>query len=354
MESLAILEDDAVFDRTHSYTMKGGEILFPPGPISHDDNEEDDNNNDNDNDNNEASTRAFVSKMIARHPSNKDVKLKSVYLANGIHHHVTLDDLEDLPDRFPSSNTKARITWFCALCMAGIGMFIEAYIIITTGQIKTTWHSNYPPCWVPENAQQCPDNIRCCGLFPNTPFDETTGECAVDFTKSSDCNQTTGKYNDGELCEESILDAVSYSEFAGIMVGMLVFGTLADIIGVNSAGILTSILMIVGNVVMCFIKVENNIQLQFSIWIVFFGIFGLGVGGEYPLTAAGAAEHHAKTMKEASMDDEERHQFRILVCMIAKASTTATFWLKKKSKTNDYCYYYFFVIVFLSLDNSTY
>jgi hypothetical protein len=46
---------------------------------------------------------------------------------------------------------------------------------------------------------------------------------------------------------------------------------------------------------------------------------------EYPLTAAGAADHHAKTMEEASMDDEERHQFRVLVRMIAKASLTATF-----------------------------
>jgi hypothetical protein len=274
MESLAILEDDAVFDQTHSYRMKSGVILLPPGPISHDDNEEEDNN-----DNNEASAHAFVAKMTARHPSNKIVRLKSIYLANGIHHHVTEDDLEDLPDRFSSSTTKARITWFGALCIAGIGMFIEAYIIITTGQIKTTWHSNYPTCWEPNTEQQCPDNIRCCGLFPNTPVDEATGECAVDFTKSIVCNQTTGEYNDGELCEASVLGAVSYSEFAGIMVGMLVFGTLADIIGVNSAGILTSVLMIVGNVVMCFIKVQNNIQLQFVIWIVFFGVFGLAVGG---------------------------------------------------------------------------
>jgi len=128
MESLVILGDDAVFDQTHSYRMESGVILLPPGPISHDDNEEEDNN-----DNNEASAHAFVAKMTARHPSNKDVKLKSIFLANGIHHHVTENDLEDLPNRFSSSTTKARITWFGALCIAGMGMFIEAYIIITTG-----------------------------------------------------------------------------------------------------------------------------------------------------------------------------------------------------------------------------
>ena len=73
MESLVILEDDAVFDKTHSYRMKSGVILLPPGPIGHDDNEEEEDNNDN----NDASACAFVAKMTARHPSNKDVKLKS-------------------------------------------------------------------------------------------------------------------------------------------------------------------------------------------------------------------------------------------------------------------------------------
>ena len=141
------------------------------------------------------------------------------------------------------------------------------------------WHSNFPECWEPDKGQICPQNIRCCGLFPNTPVDAITGECLIDHTQSDVCHQTTGEYLDKVLCNESVVSAVSYSEFAGIMAGMLVFGTLADIIGVNAAGIITSILMIIGVAVMSFIKVPDSINLQFLIWILFFGLFGLGVGG---------------------------------------------------------------------------
>jgi len=127
MESLSI--PDEVYDRTHSFVGKDGEILLPPGPSTI---ERDASDADSDDE------QAF-GETIRRHRSRlKSLKshgsksLKSIYLAEGIHHQIELDDLEVLPDRFQSGNTKARITWFGALCMAGIGMFVEAYIIITT------------------------------------------------------------------------------------------------------------------------------------------------------------------------------------------------------------------------------
>ena len=146
---------------------------------------------------------------------------KSVYLATGIHHPViTEDDLEDLPRRFDTvaGGTKARFTWFGALCMAGIGMFVEAYIIITTGQIKSIWHVSYPECWEPSQYQRCPENIQCCGLFPNTPANNETGVCevATDASFSAMCDSDTGYYKDSFQCNQSILGSISYSEFAGV------------------------------------------------------------------------------------------------------------------------------------------
>jgi hypothetical protein len=38
----------------------------------------------------------------------------------------------------------------------------------------------------------------------------------------------------------------------------------------------------------------------------FFGVFGLGVGGEYPLAASGAADHHSESIEEAKMEDKDR------------------------------------------------
>lgn len=354
MESLTI--SDEVFDETHTYVGRDGEILSPPSPVI--------NNKIGSKRTVKAHHRknktiesltisevfdeahAYTRKNNGEHSSpriptisNQDINiiydddhaggtisectmpgiservstfgLKSIYLANGIHNHIEGNDLEVLPDRFQAGNTKARITWFGALCMAGIGMFVEAYIIITTGQVKLVWHATYPECWVPDEEQQCPQNIRCCGLFPNTPTNTNTGECLVNYTLSDHCNHTTGEYLDKFLCKDSVVGGVSYSEFAGIMVGMLVYGALADIIGVNAAGILTSILMIIGVSVMTFIKADS-LELMFLIWIIFFGLFGLGVGGEYPLSASGAAEHHAKTMHQAVMDDEAQHRFRVI------------------------------------------
>lgn len=58
-----------------------------------------------------------------------------------------------------------------ARCVSsGIGMFVEAYLIITTGQIKSIWHAAH---------MLCPQNIACCGLYPNTPVSED-GSCAVE------------------------------------------------------------------------------------------------------------------------------------------------------------------------------
>ena len=53
---------------------------------------------------------------------------------------------------------------------------------------------------------------------------------------------------------ENIIHSISYSEFAGIMIGMVIFGSLADIIGRNAAGILTSVFMLGGVTVMAFSK----------------------------------------------------------------------------------------------------
>ena len=147
----------------------------------------------------------------------------------------------------------------------------------------------------------CPQNIECCGLFENTP--DTCGEgekCAED-----------GTYQDKYLCNEGVISAISYAEFAGIMLGMLTFGKLADAFGKHFAEILTAIFQIIGVTMMTFFKAERK-NIQLLVFDVFFFVFGFGVGGEYPLSAAGAAAHHVESLEEAEMDDDERHRVRVL------------------------------------------
>jgi len=246
--------------------------------------------------------------------SNNKRAVPSVYLASGIHQYVTSEDLDDLPSRFEAGSAKARISWFGSLCIKATGMFVEAYIIITTGQLKTLWHASYPTCWDGmSHEQECPDNIRCCGLYPNTPIDTTTGECAIITPTQYDdvCDATTGEYDSNMLCSEEILNSISYTEFAGLMIGMVSFGFIGDRMGLKNAGVLAALLGVIGVIVMTFMD-SPDLNTQFLVYATFFGIFGLGVGGEYPLTAMSASQNHSETMEEAAMDDDERRKFRCL------------------------------------------
>ena len=254
---------------------------------------------------------------VMTHTSNNTL-LQSVLAAEGL---VDTADAEKgggpntLPERYKKGSAKAKLTWFGALCLEGIGMFVEAYVIITTGQVKTVWHDNYPTCWDFDKHQPCPNNIQCCGLFPNTPSDmcnaDTDAAAAAAIINPDYCD-ADNTYRDSMLCTERRIGAVSYAEFGGIMAGMLAFGYISDAIGRKRAGTLTALLMIAGIGGMTFFG-SDDLSTQFLTFAIFFGIFGLGVGGEYPLTASQAAEHHAESYEDALEDDQERRHQRILM-----------------------------------------
>ena len=115
----------------------------------------------------------------------------------------------------------------------------------------------------------CPNLIGCCGLFPNTP--DTCGAATL-------CNDD-GFYQDELLCEPAVINSLSFVEFAGIMLGMLTFGKVADVFGKSFGGILAASFQVVGIVFMTFFK-NVSINTQFIVFDVFFGVFGFGVGGE--------------------------------------------------------------------------
>lgn len=169
---------DEIFDQTHSYYDAEGSVIDT-----------------------KSSLRLSVTTANQGDPSNAnepvDALLHSVYLAEGIHHQITEDVLEDLPDRVSNGSIKAHLSWFGALCLAGIGMFVEAYLIITTGQIKSIWHAAYPTCFMAEERMVCPENIACCGLYENTPVN-ADGTCAVD-TEASDVCDADGMYHENML-----------------------------------------------------------------------------------------------------------------------------------------------------------
>ena len=106
------------------------------------------------------------------------------------------------------------------------------------------------------------------------------------------------------------------------MAGMIIFGLLCDILGRKNASSLTAMLEILGVGVMVFYT-NPNLYQQAIVIASFYGLFGLGVGGEYPLTAYGAAQHYFKSIAEkeyeAETNDRERMKKRIIMEQVRTA-----------------------------------
>jgi hypothetical protein len=58
--------------------------------------------------------------------------MHSVFKVDGVSNKIDQHLLEDIPDQHKQGSVKAKVTWFGALCLAGISMFVEAFIIITS------------------------------------------------------------------------------------------------------------------------------------------------------------------------------------------------------------------------------
>lgn len=209
----------------------------------------------------------------------------------------------ELPPRAEEQTFRGYLRWYGAICVSGLGMFMEAYILITTGQVKSLWKNQYPTCWASGSDQHCPNLIECCGLFPNTPT-LANGTCVPQFPEFC---QADGTYPGNAKCHHRATHALSYSEFAGIMAGMVFMGLTADYIGRVNAGVITACMQIVGVTMMAFVSTDN-LRGQFLTFAAFFGLFGMGVGGEYPITATNAAVHNFMVSYEGLNEEEEKEK----------------------------------------------
>lgn len=150
------------------------------------------------------------------------------------------DDIVNDMDEVLSSEPKQPVPLWKELLKAGrtgAGMFVESYFIFAVGNIGSIWKYLYPDCY---------------------------GEKKTDN------------------CDPQTVVAVPYVEIAGIVVGMLLFGSLADQLGRLWGSRMTSSFMLIGGI-MCFVSFGNTwtslfIMFNFSIFL-----FSLGVGGEYPV-----------------------------------------------------------------------
>jgi MFS family permease len=132
--------------------------------------------------------------------------------------------------------------WVKSWALPGIGMFCESYFIFSIGNITPIFQETYKSCWKTHKT-----------------------------------------------CSASLINAETYIQVAGIILGMLLMGFIADQIGRKWGSVLTATFMFIGGILL---TASNGKTLQG--WAIMFAvaqfIFGYGVGGEYPLASSSASE----------------------------------------------------------------
>ena len=116
------------------------------------------------------------------------------------------------PVRVPVGYAQSRnflvrfVVWYFSWALPGIGMFSEAYIVFSSGQIKTQQQTMWPSC----------------------------------FTKYIDCEK------------EMVLHLAGYIQICGIMAGMIMWGPLGDIIGRKWGSRIVALIMLSGAILLTF------------------------------------------------------------------------------------------------------
>lgn len=155
-------------------------------------------------------------------------------------------------------------TWFHDAAWPGMGLFGESYLLFSVGTLKPIWGLLYPDC----------------------------------FAGSSYADGIDGS----PVCSDRLLRCITYSIVIGVIVGMIALGTLANRIGRRAGSIATASLMAFGAIGLSLVTVLlNSVPSKlFMVMSTLLFCFGVGVGGEYPLSAATANERAMEEIRARS------------------------------------------------------
>ncbi|GLI58503.1 hypothetical protein VaNZ11_000236 [Volvox africanus] len=131
----------------------------------------------------------------------------------------------------------------------GLGMFCEAYFVFAVGNLKSLWKVEYKNCW--------------------------------------------GTH---KTCPVTLSDSITYTQVCGIIFGQIVLGFFADRIGRKWGSVSTAATMVVGAILI----IASNGPNDKALWAMFTAvqfIFGIGVGGEYPVASTSANERAESSSK---------------------------------------------------------
>lgn len=148
------------------------------------------------------------------------------------------------------SNPIIRFIQFLGSFMIpGLGMFCEAYFVFAVGNLSALWKVEYADCWTAHKT-----------------------------------------------CPVSLSDSITYTQVCGIIAGQIFLGFFADRLGRKWGSVLTAATMCVGGILIVASDGPNDRALWAMFTAVQF-IFGIGVGGEYPVASTSANERAESSVK---------------------------------------------------------
>lgn len=109
-------------------------------------------------------------------------------------------------------------------------------------------------------------------------------------------------WNDYTTCDQTWVQAVDYLEVLGIICGQILVGILGDWLGRRWGLIQDATIMFIGLLMLTasWGVTENGWVICYA-WSLFF--YGIGVGGEYPMTATSGMENAVGSGKVSTRDD---------------------------------------------------
>lgn len=145
--------------------------------------------------------------------------------------------------------------YFRNMVLPGAGLGLEGYVLFSIGNLKPLFEAAFAECW-----------------------------------------------DDKTICNAQWINAVDYLEICGIIVGQILVGVLGDWLGRRWGLIQDATIMLIGLVMLTAAwGVTQNGWVICYAWSLFF--YGIGVGGEYPMTATSGMENATGSGKVSTKED---------------------------------------------------
>ncbi|KAJ9657979.1 hypothetical protein H2198_003947 [Neophaeococcomyces mojaviensis] len=149
--------------------------------------------------------------------------------------------------------------YFRNMVLPGAGLGLEGYVLFSIGNLKPLFQKGFPACW------------------------------------------GTGK-GQGTACSPTWLAAIEYMEIVGIIFGQITVGIIGDWLGRRWGLIQDATIMFLGLIMLTAMwGTTYNGWIICYVWSLFF--YGVGVGGEYPMTATSGMENAVGSGKISTKED---------------------------------------------------